>query len=67
MKSYLILFLAGVVTGLMIAPEKGTEMRRRLRRYYDDAQDGLNRLTGKATEKIEDIAGDVDSRIQASV
>lgn len=67
MKGYLFLFLAGVVTGILIAPDKGVEIRRRIRRYYDDAQERLNKLTDKATDKIEDVAGDVDSRIQASV
>jgi hypothetical protein len=67
MKSYLLLFLAGVVTGMLIAPEKGTETRRKLRRYYTDAQEGLNKLKNKATDKVEQVAGDIDSRIQASV
>ena len=67
MKSILFVFLAGVVTGLLVAPEKGTETRRKLRRYYTDAQEGLSNLKSKATDKIEHVAGDIDSRIQNSV
>lgn len=67
MKTSLLLFVAGVVTGILIAPEKGTETRRRIRQYYDDAQDGINKLAGKATGKVEELASKVDSQIQASV
>lgn len=67
MKGYLFLFLAGVVTGILIAPEKGVETRRRLCLCFDDAQEGLNNLKDKATDKIEQVAGDIDSRIQGSV
>ena len=67
MKSYFFVFLAGVVTGLLIAPEKGTETRRKISRLYDDAQEGLNKLTHKATDKIEQVAENIDTRVQSSV
>lgn len=67
MKSFLFIFLAGVVTGMLIAPERGTETRRKLRKYYDDAQDGFNKLAGKAKGKAEDLAGGTDTRVAPSM
>ncbi len=56
--------LAGVTIGLLIAPEKGSETRRKISKLFsdltDDAKDLVNRtendakhLVNKAADKIE--------------
>ena len=67
MKSYLGLLLAGVIIGILVAPERGSATRRKLRNAFTDAQDGLNRLAYKATDKVEALAEKVDAKIQGSV
>lgn len=46
---------AGVVLGLLIAPEKGTEMRQRIRKTAEDWVDHLGNVFHKAEDEVEDL------------
>ncbi len=52
---------AGVVIGLLVAPEKGTEMRDRISRKATDLgnslSSNLNNLFSKANSEMEELKG----------
>jgi gas vesicle protein len=50
---------AGVVIGLLVAPEKGSEMRDRIKKTTDGWADQLSNLFSKATEDVEEMAEDI--------
>jgi gas vesicle protein len=45
---------AGVVIGLLIAPEKGTEMRKKIRKTAGDWADNLSHLWANGKEAAEE-------------
>ena len=45
---------AGVVIGLLIAPEKGKDMRKKIRKTADDWADNLGHLWSRGKEAAED-------------
>jgi len=49
----LIFLTAGVTLGLLLAPEKGTEMRKKLLGKFDDAKKNTNDFLGNAANKTE--------------
>lgn len=55
---------AGLVIGMLIAPEKGADMRRNLKQTADDWVDELSNWVGKGKEYIDEVrsraAGEVD-------
>lgn len=46
---------AGVVIGMLIAPEKGEDLRRNLKKTAEDWMDELARLSGKGKEYVDDL------------
>jgi gas vesicle protein len=46
---------AGVVIGMLIAPEKGSEMRKRISKSAGDWVDNLSNLFVKGKEELEDL------------
>ena len=46
---------AGVVIGLLIAPEKGSETRKRIMKTTGGWADGLSHLFVKGKEEVEDL------------
>jgi gas vesicle protein len=46
---------AGVAIGMLIAPEKGSEMRTRIKRSAGDWIDTLSNLFVKGKEELEDL------------
>lgn len=50
---------AGVVIGLLIAPEKGTEMRRRVKKTAGEWADNLTHLFSEGKEAVEEVANKV--------
>ena len=46
---------AGIVIGMLIAPEKGTEMRRRIRRTAGEWADNLTHLFQDGKEEVEHL------------
>jgi gas vesicle protein len=46
---------AGLVVGMLIAPEKGTDMRKNLKQTADDWVDELSNWVGKGKEYIDEV------------
>ena len=46
---------AGLVVGMLIAPEKGSELRRNLKATADDWVDELSNWVGKGKEYIDEV------------
>jgi len=46
---------AGVAIGMLIAPEKGSEMRARIKKSAGDWIDGLSNLFVKGKEELEEL------------
>jgi gas vesicle protein len=46
---------AGVVIGLLIAPEKGKDMRKKLKKTAGDWADNLSNLFVKGQEEVEEL------------
>jgi gas vesicle protein len=53
---------AGVVIGLLIAPEKGTDMRKKLKKTTSDWADTLTNLFVKGKEAADDAADEVHTK-----
>jgi gas vesicle protein len=47
---------AGALAGLLLAPKSGKQMRRDLRRGYNDAKDTLEDWTEEAKDRVRDVA-----------
>jgi gas vesicle protein len=45
---------AGALTALLLAPKTGKQMRRDLRRRYDDARDAVEDFADEARDRISD-------------
>ena len=45
---------AGAIAALLLAPKSGEQMRRDLRRTYDDAREALEDLAAEAKERVDD-------------
>jgi gas vesicle protein len=56
---------AGVVIGLLVAPEKGSDMRKRIRKTAGDWADNLGHLWTKGKEAAEDAASDVQNKVRS--
>lgn len=46
---------AGVVIGLLIAPEKGSDMRKKIRKTAGDWVDGLGKMWSNGKHAAEDL------------
>jgi gas vesicle protein len=55
---------AGVVIGLLVAPEKGKDMRKKIRKTADDWADNLGHLWSRGKEAAEDAADDVKEKVK---
>ena len=47
---------AGALIALMLAPKTGKQMRKDLRRKYDDARDTLQDWSEEAIDRVNDLA-----------
>jgi gas vesicle protein len=45
----------GAVTALLVTPKSGPQMRRALRRRYEDARDSFGEWADDTQERIEDV------------
>lgn len=46
---------AGLVIGMLIAPEKGTDLRKNIKQTADDWVDELSQWVGKGKEYIDEV------------
>ena len=53
---------AGVVIGLLIAPEKGAEMRKKIRKTAGDWADNLSHLWAQGKDAAEDSIADLKEK-----
>ena len=53
---------AGALIGLLLAPKSGEEMRKDLRRRYEDARDAVGDWAEDATEAAKDAAEEAMER-----
>lgn len=64
MKKLLVLAVVGVAVKLFLDSEKGHELKQRVRDLIKEAQDTINDYLETASEKVEDMAGTVDSVVR---
>ena len=50
---------AGVAIGLLVAPEKGSEMRKKVRKTTGEWADTLSNLFNKAKDGVEEVSDTV--------
>lgn len=55
---------AGVVIGLLVAPEKGSDMRKKIRKTAGDWADNLSHLWSDGKEAAEDTLDSVKDRVK---
>lgn len=53
---------AGVVVGMLIAPDKGKETRKKLRKTAEDWADSMSHLWSRGKEAAEDAAQDIKDK-----
>lgn len=63
MSKFLTGAAVGLVLGLLIAPEKGEDLRNDLADTAEKWKDKLNRLRGKANANLDDLRGLLDHEI----
>lgn len=56
--------LVGVVVGMLIAPEKGSELREDIAETADKLKNQLDKLRGKADAKLDDLRAMLDKNIE---
>ena len=54
-------FTLGLVTGLLLAPEKGSETRQRISRRASELKDKFNDFVDSVTEKFDSFKDDAES------
>jgi gas vesicle protein len=57
MKKALYLILAGVAIGILVAPAKGSETRRKLRTTFDDWKEGAMDQVNDMISQGKDLVG----------
>ncbi len=63
MNKFLTGALLGVVAGLLLAPQKGEDLREEIAESADRIKNKLNRLVGKADANLDDLKGLLDKNI----
>ena len=53
---------AGVVIGMLVAPEKGEETRKRLRKTAEDWADSMSNLWARGKEATENVAKEMKEK-----
>lgn len=54
---------AGVVIGMLCAPEKGSDLRRKIRNTTSDWADQVNDLLHSSREKAEELAHEAKGKV----
>jgi gas vesicle protein len=58
---------AGAIIGLLVAPEKGTELRQRIQSAANDWTDQLTDLMNSSREKLGEVKGDLKARAESGL
>lgn len=53
---------AGVIVGMLIAPDKGKETRKKLRKTAEDWADSMSHLWSRGKEAAEEAAQDIKDK-----
>jgi len=61
---FLIGLGAGALTALLLAPKSGKQLRRDLKRGYEDARDAVGEWADQAAEKVKDTVRDAGERVR---
>lgn len=56
---------AGLVVGMLIAPEKGSDLRANLKQTADDWADELSNLVGKGKEYLDEVRSRASEEVAA--
>jgi gas vesicle protein len=56
----------GALTALLLAPKSGKQMRRALRRRYEDTVDALNERTEEWMERGSEVANSARDKVNAA-
>lgn len=56
----------GALTALLLAPKSGKQMRRALRRRYEDTVDALNERTDEWMERGSEVANTAREKVNAA-
>ena len=59
-------FTMGLIAGLLIAPEKGSETRQRVARKANELKDKFEDFVDSITEKLESFRNDAEEMSQGS-
>jgi len=57
----------GALTALVLAPESGKQLRKRLRRKYEDARDAVEDLGDQASDWIDDGGSELADKAKSTV
>jgi gas vesicle protein len=55
---------AGLVAGILIAPDKGTETRKKLGKKTEDLKNQVNNLIKTGKDYVQDVAGSVKNEAE---
>ena len=54
-------FTLGLITGLLLAPEKGSETRKKISRQANDLKDRFDDFVDSISEKFESVRNDAEN------
>lgn len=54
-------FTLGLITGLLLAPEKGTETRRKISRKANDLKDKFDDFVDSISDKLDSVKSDAEN------
>jgi len=55
---------AGALVGLLLAPKSGRELRRDIKRGYDDTKDAVGEWAGDAAETVKERVREAGERVR---
>ena len=55
---------AGALAGLLLAPKSGKQLRRDIKRGYEDAKDAVGEWADEAAEKVKDRVHEAGERVR---
>ena len=67
MNKIFVAFTSGIVLGLLFAPAKGSDTRKKIANLGDNCKEGWNSLMDKAVDKIDNVKNKVDDMAYGAV